>query len=112
MNEKWERLKKELTDFIEEIDFQMTQQTLKELPKAKPKKRFMPPTVGEVKAYNREKGYTFDAETFVNFYESKNWYVGKTKMVSWKACCTTWQKREKKDEKVKRNSAAEVMWKP
>ena len=56
-------------------------------------KRFAPPSVDEVRAYCAEKGYTFDPETFVAFYESKGWKVGGSPMKSWKAACTTWQKR-------------------
>lgn len=60
----------------------------------KPKRRrFVPPTVEEVAAYCAEKKYTFDPETFVAFYESKGWRVGDAPMKSWKASCTTWQKR-------------------
>lgn len=56
--------------------------------------RFTPPTVEEVRAYCVEKGFTFDPEAFVAFYESKGWKVGRNPMKSWKAACTTWQKRE------------------
>ena len=55
--------------------------------------RFCPPTVDEVKAYILEKNYTVDAESFCDFYESKAWFVGKTKMRSWKAAVRTWQRR-------------------
>ena len=60
----------------------------------KSKKRFVPPSVDEVRAYCAEKGYTFDPEAFVAFYESKGWKVGRNPMKSWQAACTTWQKRQ------------------
>lgn len=56
-------------------------------------KRFAPPSVDEVRAYCAEKGYAFDPEAFVAFYESKGWKVGRNPMRSWRAACTTWQKR-------------------
>ena len=28
-----------------------------------------------------------------DFYETKNWYVGKNKMVNWKAAVRTWEQR-------------------
>lgn len=56
--------------------------------------RFTPPTVEEVRSYCAEKGFTFDPEAFVAFYESKGWKVGRNPMKSWKAACTTWQKRQ------------------
>lgn len=58
--------------------------------------RFAPPSILEVREYVAEKGYLIDPENFVNFYESKGWMVGKNKMKSWKACVSTWQKREQK----------------
>lgn len=56
---------------------------------------FHPPSLEEVKSYVLEKGYSVDAEQFVNFYESKGWMVGKNKMSNWHAAVATWQKREK-----------------
>ena len=57
-------------------------------------RRFTPPSVDEVRAYCFEKGYTFDPEAFVAFYQSKGWKVGNTPMKDWKACCVTWSKRK------------------
>ncbi|WP_418176977.1 hypothetical protein [Alistipes putredinis] len=62
----------------------------------KSEKRFSPPSIEEVDSYIREKGYTVDAERFVNFYESKGWYVGKNKMKNWHAAVATWQKGDDK----------------
>ena len=52
--------------------------------------RFIPPTVGEVKKYCEERNNSIDANTFVDFYASKGWYVGKNKMKDWKAAVRTW----------------------
>ena len=57
-------------------------------------KRFVPPTYEEVEAYIKEKGYTMSAQRFVDFYESKNWFVGKNKMKDWKAAVRNWQSKE------------------
>ncbi len=62
------------------------------------KARFVPPTVEEVQAYVLEKGYHVDAERFVDFYQAKNWMIGKNKMVDWKAAVRNWAK-EHKDQK-------------
>lgn len=65
-------------------------------PKEK-RQRFVPPTVDEVREYAREKGLQVDAERFVSFYESKNWYVGKNKMTSWHAALSGWAARDRKE---------------
>lgn len=55
--------------------------------------RFSPPSLSEVQAYIKEKGYAIDAEAFIAFYESKGWYVGKNKMKNWRMAVVTWSKR-------------------
>lgn len=62
-------------------------------------KRFTPPTVEEVRSYCQERGNSVDPETFVNFYESKGWFVGKSKMKDWKACVRTWERNRKSENK-------------
>lgn len=58
------------------------------------RKRFTPPTVDDVRAYAREKGYTIDAERFVDFYASKGWMVGKSPMKDWRASVRNWVSRD------------------
>lgn len=57
-------------------------------------KRFIPPTVDEVAAYCQERGNGLDPETFVDFYASKGWMVGKNPMKDWKAAVRTWERSE------------------
>lgn len=61
----------------------------------KEKSRFVPPSVENVTEYCRENDYRYvDANYFVDFYISKNWYVGKNKMKDWKAAVRNWQRQE------------------
>ena len=55
-------------------------------------RRFVKPTVEEVRAYISEKNYPIDAEQFWNFYEAKGWMIGKSPMKNWKSCVATWLK--------------------
>lgn len=55
-------------------------------------KRFIKPTIEEIKAYCSERRNNVDAESFYDFYESKGWYVGKNPMKDWKAAVRTWEK--------------------
>ena len=50
-----------------------------------PSSRFVPPTVEEVREYCLERQNGIDPQAFVDFYASKNWMVGKSKMSDWKA---------------------------
>ena len=60
------------------------------------KGRFKKPTLDEVKNYCILRNNNIDAEAFIDFYESKNWQIGKNKMKDWKACVRTWERRETK----------------
>ena len=55
-------------------------------------KRFMSPSLQEVKEYCLERENGIDAERFINFYESKGWMIGKNKMKCWKSAVRTWEK--------------------
>lgn len=62
---------------------------------------FKPPTVDEINQYCEEKGiYGFDAEYFINYYDSKGWMIGKNKMKNWKAAIATWLKRDKERQQA------------
>jgi len=60
------------------------------------KKVFKKPTLSEVQAYCIERNNTVDAEYFIDYYESKGWLVGKTKMKDWKAAVRLWEKKNTK----------------
>ena len=53
---------------------------------------FVKPTIIDIKEYCKERKNNVDAETFFDFYESKDWLIGKNKMKDWKACVRTWEK--------------------
>ena len=59
----------------------------------KTRKVFVKPTVDEVRAYCQERKNDVDAESFIDFYQSKGWKVGNAPMKDWKACVRTWEKR-------------------
>ena len=64
-------------------------------------KRFIPPTVEEVESYCSERGNGIDAQSFIDFYESKGWMIGKNKMKDWKAAVRTWERSRNKNSTEK-----------
>ena len=58
------------------------------------------PSIEEIKQYCLQRNNRIDAEQFFDFYESKNWYVGKNKMKNWQAAIRTWEKRKTKTSKI------------
>ena len=61
---------------------------------------FKPPSAEEVRAYCQERNNNINAESFIAFYESKGWMVGKNKMKDWKACIRTWEQRDNKPKQA------------
>ena len=58
-------------------------------------RRFVAPTVEEVKAYCIERGNSVDPEAFVDFYTSKGWKIGNNPMKDWRAAVRTWERNDK-----------------
>lgn len=57
--------------------------------------QFTPPSVDDVAAYCAERRNVIDAAAFVNFYQSKGWYVGSRKMSDWRAAVRTWESKSR-----------------
>lgn len=70
-------------------------------------KRFVPPTLDEVRAYLSEIGATYTAEHFVDHHEGNGWTWGKAHhpVKSWQAVAREWKRR---DAEKPRNGTALV----
>ena len=93
----------------QDIDIDIDKDIDKEYIKESKKKNFKKPTIEEIQDYCKERNNSINADAFYDFYESKNWYVGKNKMQNWKAAIRTWEqrdtkttKKQKEDEVIKR----------
>ena len=88
-------------------DTQTTAQefTLIPEPTSETKKRFIPPTSADITQYISEKlaergiswspeEIAYTADSILNFYGSKNWYVGKNKMTDWHRAVSGWLGRD------------------
>ncbi|MCM1324239.1 MAG: hypothetical protein NC218_08750 [Acetobacter sp.] len=54
---------------------------------------FVPPLVDEVRAFVVEEGLLVEPETFVDFYDSRGWKVGRTAIKNWQATVRLWHRR-------------------
>jgi len=54
-------------------------------------KKFIKPTIQEIKDYCLERKNNVDVNKFFNYYEANGWKVGKNAMKDWKACIRTWE---------------------
>lgn len=66
-------------------------------------KRFVPPSVEEVEQYCFERSNNVNAQSFIDFYESKGWMIGKNKMKDWKAAVRTWERNRGQTQKEVKN---------
>jgi hypothetical protein len=65
--------------------------------KKKKRSTFVPPTIEELLAYCREKGYQhLEPEEFIGHYGGKGWKVGNQPMKDWRLAAGGWNSRNKK----------------
>lgn len=74
---------------------QATQQTSDKQNDKQTRQVFTPPTEQEVRDFVAERGFHFDPDSFIPFYESKGWKVGNAPMKDWRAACRSWEQRWK-----------------
>lgn len=63
--------------------------------KGEKRKRFIPPSISEIQNYCSERHNKINPQVFLDFYASKNWYVGKNKMTDWMAAIRTWESNDR-----------------
>lgn len=73
------------------------------------KKRFVPPSVEEVRAYCQERQNTIDAQQFVDFYTANGWTQGHGKPIKdWRAAVRTWEARDRDKTRQVRTSCTKT----
>lgn len=53
--------------------------------------KFLQPTIDQVIEYCNERQNSVDPVKWLNFYQAKDWMIGKNKMKDWKAAVRTWE---------------------
>lgn len=92
-----DRLDKDSIDKIS-VDKDKKEKDIDKSISTKKSSRFTPPTLDEVEQYCLERANGIDAQTFIDFYESKGWMIGKNKMKDWKAAVRTWERKNKESK--------------
>lgn len=67
--------------------------------KEKQERNIIPPTLEMVQAYCKSRGNNIDAQAFIDFYDSKGWVIGKSKMKDWQATVRTWERSDRRTPK-------------
>ena len=65
-------------------------------------KNQIPPSKEMVESYIQENRLNVDADRFIDYYDSKGWIVGKTKMKDWQATLRNWDRRNKPEQSEKK----------
>ena len=59
------------------------------------KKSFVKPTSEELLRYILDNKYSVDPDSFLDYYETRGWMLGKVKMKNWQAAVRTWERNNK-----------------
>lgn len=114
INDLRNKLSQELSqDIIKDKQKNIFKEKNNKKEKSKPDvpKRFTPPTPEEVQAYLDEKGIAFfTGQEFVDYYEQGGWVYGAnhTPVRNWKACVTTWLKKQKQTPTYNGNTQTNI----
>ena len=65
------------------------------------RKKFVPPTLEEVKQFCLEQNLTMNAEKFFYYYEANGWKSGRTKIQKWEMACRNWAASDYNKQPVK-----------
>ncbi len=65
------------------------------------RKRFIPPSREEIQSFTNENQCHINIDTFIDYYNSNGWKIGKNKMLDWKATVRNWHRRDKENVKGK-----------
>lgn len=75
-------------------------------------KAFKPPTIEEVREYCTEQKNGIDPVYWWNFYDGKNWMIGKNKMVRWKSTMATWKNKQPVSKGTNLSSGQKRVYEP
>lgn len=93
---KWDKLQVELTKEGKQTGKpRATTKEYKEI-----KNIFKRPSVQEIEAYCLEEKLNLNAQSFIDYYDSNGWKVGKNQMKDWKATVRRWAKPKEQVEMV------------
>lgn len=74
----------------------------------KESKRFTKPKIEDIRKYCEERNNGIDPEYFYDFYESKDWYIGKNKMKDFKSAIRTWERNRRKETSTNKPTIEQV----
>ncbi len=68
----------------------------------------IPPSIDSIRDYCNERMNNIDPQRFFDFYQSKGWLVGKSKMKDWKAALRNWENSNKQQLKPLKKSVFDI----
>ncbi len=73
------------------------------------RKRFVKPTISDIKQYCSEKNISINAQQFIDYYESNGWKVGRNSMKDWQATVRRWASNNYGKRKNSKDDAINVV---
>lgn len=81
-----DKTRQDITDIDKELDIEVDKENNNKT------KRFKKPSVEEIETYCNERNNNINPNAFYDYYESKDWMIGKNRMKDWKAAIRTWER--------------------
>ena len=69
---------------------------------------FTPPTLTELKSFITKEKLNISAETFIDFYNARNWCMGNIKISDWQAVARMWHRRQQESSKQQKNGTNQI----
>ncbi len=69
---------------------------------------FTPPTLTELKSFITTENLNISAETFIDFYNARNWCMGNIKISDWQAVARMWHRRQQESPKQPKNVTNQI----
>jgi hypothetical protein len=71
-------------------------------------KIFTPPSLTELKSFIETEKLSISAETFIDFYNARNWCMGNIKISDWQAVARMWHRRQQENSKSIKNGTNQI----
>lgn len=66
--------------------------------------RFIKPTISDIEVFTQASNLNLNPDHFFDFYESKDWMIGRNKMKDWKAAARNWARRNETPQQTPSNN--------
>ena len=83
-----------------DLRLKANREALFNIPEEPKQENIIPPKIEWVEEYCAQRDNGINPEQFINYYTSKEWRIGKNKMLNWKRAIMTWEQNQKRPKQI------------